>query len=101
MGRIDGVHDVVERPGHVMDVFTVDRRDERLVQPLDQLVSQEVALVLDLFDLVRLLHQRRIGGEHLVEKLRADADLLRHRNEVVVELFFTRDKSESRHSPGP
>ena len=39
-GRIDGVHHVVERRRQRVDVFAIDRRDERLVEPLDDLVGQ-------------------------------------------------------------
>ena len=46
------------------------------LQPLDDLVRQEVALVLDLLDLVRLVPDGLVGREHLVEQVRADADLL-------------------------
>ena len=46
--RVDGVHDVVERPGQRVDVLAVERRDERAVEPLDDVVGQDVALVFDL-----------------------------------------------------
>ena len=36
-GRVDGVHDVVERRGQGVDVFAVDGRDEGGVEPLDDL----------------------------------------------------------------
>ena len=86
-GRVvDGVHDVVERTRQRVDVLAVDRRDEGLVQPLDDLVRQEVALVLDFLDLVRLVGDRRIDGEHLFEQARARAELVGHHHEVVVEL---------------
>ena len=45
--RVDGVHHVVERAGHGVDVLAVERRDECRVQTLDDLVGQRVALVLD------------------------------------------------------
>ena len=32
--RVDRIHDVVERPGERVDVFAVERRDERAVEPL-------------------------------------------------------------------
>jgi hypothetical protein len=49
--RVDRVHHVVERAGERVDVLAVERRDERAVQPLDDLVREEVALVLDFLDL--------------------------------------------------
>jgi hypothetical protein len=51
---VDRVHHVVERMREPVNVFTVDGRHERAVEPLDDLVRDEVALVLDLFDLLRL-----------------------------------------------
>ena len=70
-GVVDGVHHVVERAGQRMDVLAVDRRDEGLVEPLDDLVRQEVALVLDFLDLVRLVGDRRIGARTSLRAARA------------------------------
>ena len=64
---VDGVHDVVERARQAVDVFPIERRHERAVQALDNLVRQEVALVLDLLDLVRLVPERLFGREHLFQ----------------------------------
>ena len=44
---IDGVHHVIERAGKGVNVLAIERGDERPVQPLDDLMGQEVALVLD------------------------------------------------------
>ena len=65
--RVDRVHHVVERSGEAMDVFPVERRHERTVQALDDFMRQEVALVLDLLDLVRLVPERLFRREHLFE----------------------------------
>src|SRR5215217_2602312 len=43
---LDEVDDVVERRGQRVDVLTVDRRDERRVQPLDDVVGDAIALLL-------------------------------------------------------
>ena len=56
--RVDRVHHVVERARQRVDVFAVERRHERAVQPLDDLVGEEVALVLDFLDLVGLVPDR-------------------------------------------
>ena len=61
-GGIDRIHDVIERARERVNVFAIDRRHERLVQPLNDLVRQKIALVLDLTDLVCLIRDRRIGG---------------------------------------
>src|SRR3954470_11395136 len=43
---VDEVDDVVERGGEGQDVLAVDRRHERLVEPLDQVVGDPVARLL-------------------------------------------------------
>ena len=58
--------------------------------------------VLDLLDLVRLVPDRMIGCQHLLELAGADADLLRHRDKVVKEPLFTRNESKGhRFLPWP
>ncbi len=47
------VDDVVERRGQREDVLAVDRRDERVVEPVDDVVGDPVALVLAVEDLLR------------------------------------------------
>jgi len=57
-GRVDRVHHVVQRSGQLEDILAVERRDKGAVQPLDDLVGQEVAFVLDFLDFVRLVPDR-------------------------------------------
>ena len=64
-------------------------------------MREVVALVLGLFDLVRLVGDRRIGSEHLFEQARAHAQLVGHGAEIVVEPLFTRDESKSGHGFPP
>ena len=64
------------------------------LQALDDLVGQEVALVLDFLDLVGLVPDRPVGREHLLEQRGAVPDLLRQRDEIVVEPLFLRNQSE-------
>src|SRR5438876_4124417 len=89
--RVDRVHDVVERARERVDVLAVERRDERAVQALNDLVGQEVALVLDFLDLVGLVPDRARRLEHVQQQPRAVPDLLGERVEVVVEPRFSRD----------
>ena len=70
-----------------VDVFAVERRDEGAVQPLDDVVGQEVALVLDFLDLVGLVPDRRIRRQHLLEQPGARLELVGKRLEIVVELL--------------
>ena len=65
---IDRVHDIVERTRQRVDVFAVQRRNERAVQTLDDLVGEEVALMLDFLDFVGLVGERRVDGEHRLEQ---------------------------------
>ena len=95
--RVDRIHDVVQRPGQAEDVLTVERGHEGAVQPLDDLVGQRVALVLDFLDLVGLVPDRPLGRQHLLEQRRATPDLLRHRHEIVIEPLFARNQSK-RHT---
>ncbi len=69
--RVDRVHHVVERRGQLVDVFAIERRDEGAIEPLDDLVRQEIALVLDFLDLVGLAPDRPVGGEHLLREVSA------------------------------
>ena len=80
-----------------MDVFAVEGGDEGLVKPLNDLVGQEVAFVLDFLDLVGLVPDRLVGREHLLEQGCAAVDLLGHRDEIFKELLFFRDQSERQH----
>lgn len=95
--RIDRIHDVVERPRQVVDVLAIERGDEGLMQPLDDFVGDEVALVLDFLDLVRLVPDRPVGRQHVPEHRRAEPDLFRHRHEVVEEPRLAGNQPE-RHS---
>ena len=52
---VDGIHDVVQRAREMVDVLAIERRHKGPVQALDDLVGDEVALVLDFLDLIRLV----------------------------------------------
>jgi hypothetical protein len=78
-----------------MDVLAIERRDERPVEALDDLVREEIALVLDFLDLVSFVGDRRIGREHFFEQTRAHLKLIGHCDHVGVERFFPGEKAES------
>src|SRR5207253_8790178 len=84
-----------------MNVFTIDRRDERLVQALGDFVSEKIALVLDFADFVRLVRDRRIGGEHFFEQPSSVPQLVGHSQEIGVELFLARNETEPCHDDLP
>ena len=70
---LDEVDDVVERRGEREDVLAVDRRDERLVEALDDVVRDPVALLLADEDVAREVRAVGIVREHLVEQVGARA----------------------------
>src|SRR5581483_5701614 len=92
---VDRIHDVVQRSREQMDVLAVDRCDERLVEALDDVVREEVALVLDFLHLVRAIRQWRVDREHLIEQPRTRANLVRESDEIGEESFLTGDETES------
>ena len=94
---VDGVHHVVERLGQRVDVLAVDRGDEGAVQPLDDLVGQRVAGLLDLLDLDAHLPRRRVGGQHLLEQRGARDDAVGQGDEIGVELLFLGDQAKRGH----
>src|SRR6185369_12650203 len=99
---VDQVDDVVEANGELVNVLPVDRRDERPVDPAEDLVGNLVALVLEPLDLLRDSGNRRLAAEELVEDARALMDARRHVAEPVEVLLVAREYVEhptSRRAP--
>ncbi len=96
--RVDRVHHVVERPRQRVDVLAIERRDERPIQALDDLVREEVALVLDFLDLVGLVPHRDAPARASPRAGGRPASARRRALEIGVELLFPRNQSE-RHRP--
>src|SRR6185436_12986139 len=74
---LDEIQDVVQPGGEIVDVLAVDRRDERGVQPLDDLVGDDVPGVLDFLDGVGLGAGIREIVELLTQQLGGLDDVLR------------------------
>src|SRR6185503_2862684 len=91
---LDVVEHVVQARGEGVDVLTVDGRDERRVQLLDDLVRHRIALVLDFLDGVGLGAGVGEVVDQLVEQSRGLEDVLRLLLEVVVEPDFFRNQIE-------
>ena len=87
---LDEVDDVVERRGELEDVLAVDRRDERLVEALDDVVRDPVALLLADHDLARQLPVVGPAVEHLLEQLGGLDDVAAGLLEEVEELTLLR-----------
>src|SRR4051812_9527181 len=66
---VDEVDDVVERRGQLEDVLPVDRRDERRVQPLDDVVGDPVAGLLADDDVASQVGGLRVPPQHPVEQV--------------------------------
>src|SRR5437867_513623 len=92
--RLDVVEDVVEPAGEIVDVLAIDRRDERRVEALDDLVGDLVGLMLDFLDRVGL--GPRVGEvmHQLVQQGRTLDHVLRLLLEQVEEADFSRNQVE-------
>src|SRR3954451_14907558 len=89
LGQID---DVVERTGQLEDVLAVDRRDEGVVQALDHVVGDPVALLLADQDVAREVSALGIGAQHLVEQVGRPDSVRGGLLEEVEELAVLRDE---------
>jgi hypothetical protein len=72
---VDEVDDVVEVADQGEDVLAVDRRDERRVQPLVDVMGDAVALLLADHDVARQVGAVGVVREHLVEQVGAADDV--------------------------
>ena len=97
---VNRIHHVVERPRQREDVLAVERRDEGAVEALDDFVREEVALVLDLLDLVGLVPGGMFRRQHFLEQTGAAFQLVAKRLEIRVELFFAGKQSEGHQRAG-
>ena len=92
--RLDAVEDLVEGRGEVVDVLAVERRDEGLVQALDDVVDDLVADVLELEHLAG----RALGVAEVVhergQQLRGLVEVGRELREQAEVLPLLRDEAE-------
>jgi hypothetical protein len=78
-----------------VDVFTIDRRHEGLVEALDDVVRQRVAFGFDLLDLQRRVPGRRVRRQHALEQRGPRHDPVGQGDEISKELFFAGNQAES------
>src|SRR3954451_2386217 len=83
---VDQVDDVVEVGGELEDVLAIDRRDERRVQLVVDVVGDPVALLLADHDVAREIGALGEVREHLVEEVRTVGDVPGRLLEQVEEL---------------
>ena len=100
-GGVDHVHHVVEIQDQRVDVFAIERRDEGLVQPIQRVVGDLVALVFERLELVGRFPAWPFAREHVDEDGRGLADFLGELDEVVEEATIFRDQAESSHTNTP
>jgi hypothetical protein len=96
LGEVD---DVVEPRGQLQDVLALDRSDERLIEALDDVVGDPVALLLADQDVPGELLALGEGAQHLVEQVRGADDVPRGLLEQVEELAVLGDEDlgKTRH----
>ena len=93
-GGIDQVEHIVERHRQVVDVFTVDGRDESLVQLADHGMRQIIPEVFEIFDPARQRLQFALRfRDHLVQHLRGFQNVNGHLVENAVELLVLLEES--------
>ena len=95
------VDDVVERGGQLVDVLAVDRGDERLVEALDDVVRDPVAVLLADQDVARELVALGEVAQHLLEQAGGAQDVAAGLLEQVEELAVARgeDAGEAHRRP--
>src|SRR6267142_406234 len=96
-GAVDRVHHVVQIGRELEDVLAIERRDERAIEPVHDLVCDLVGLVLqslDGLDVGDAALGRRV--EQLAQMLRRDRVALGDRDEQIEELFFPGQEAHSR-----
>jgi len=86
------VDHVVERRGELVDVLAVDRRHERLVEALDDVVGDPVAVLLADQDVARQLITLGVLREQLLEQCRGPKDVPARLLEQIEELAIARGK---------
>ena len=99
---VDEVDDVVEVADEPQDVLAVDRRDERRVQPLVDVVRDPVALLLADHDVAREVGPVGIVGEHLIQEVGAAHDVGRGLLEEIEEdaVLAGEDLGQAGHAGG-
>ena len=73
-----------------MDILPVDRRDEGLVELHDDGVRNLITCVLDGFNALNLLVDRRVTGKHVAKSLRALLNILRLPREKLEIIVIAR-----------
>src|SRR5512138_2694033 len=95
--RINGVHHIVERAGKRVNIFAVQRRDERTVEAVNDGPRAAIARVLDFLD---RLDFRDIGGvrrDHLFQNAGTGTNFLRQADEFLEKVVVSRNQTKRGH----
>src|SRR5258706_10227821 len=90
--RVDQINHVVQAAAELVNVLTVKRRDESLIQLREEGVGNLVALVLDGFDDLHLLRHTGVVRQHFMQGVGPDMDIPCLFGEKVEETNFARQK---------
>ena len=93
--RADAVGDVVEAFGEGMDVLAVEGRDDRTIEPLQDGPRQQIALTLDLHELIDTLWDVGQFSEQLRKDPSAFVDVDGRLRVQVEEPFVAGNQSKS------
>src|ERR1043165_4090368 len=97
-GVVNQVDDIVERRRHHVNVFAIERRDERLVQARGDIMCEFVAGVFESLDALRILGVSMVlVGQHLLQLARGGGDVERHLREQVEVLVFFGEQAYQTH----
>src|SRR5687768_11963294 len=85
---LDEVEDVVEAADQLVNVLAVERRDERVLELLTDVVAQTVTLALEIAQLAREPLALVVRAEELVEQSRAGQDVVGVVDEELEEFLL-------------
>ena len=89
--RFRDVKDIVQRARQIVDVLAVDRGDECLIEPQDDVMRDAVSDVLDLLDTLGLLDRRLVMLHHVLQEAAAFDHVVSGALEQFEERFFSRN----------
>src|SRR5262249_2685938 len=99
-GVFDGVDNVIQPASQRMNIFAVDRSNESLIQFLDDFVSEQITVVLDLFNLVGVVGAMIEIVEEFLQQKRAFRYVRRHAiKHIEILIFFWQQAKHRFTSP--
>src|ERR1700733_11729361 len=87
-GGVDEVQHVVNATAEGLDIFAIERRDERLVQASEQSVSEVVTGVFDILDALGIFFGAIVFLKHFHEYLSALMAIIGQGDKHLKEIIF-------------